>query len=67
MPDRFGHRDAVVEHGLARERGVRFREAPLPATLRRTIVAPAEGSYDAVATNPQVVEAYLGLGTAGTK
>jgi branched-chain amino acid transport system ATP-binding protein len=26
----------------------------------------AEGSFDSVATNPQVVEAYLGLGTADT-
>ncbi len=29
---------------LAAEHGVRFREAPLPAHLRRTTVAPAEGS-----------------------
>jgi segregation and condensation protein A len=28
------------------ERGVRFRAAPLPANLRRTIVQPAEGSQD---------------------
>ena len=31
---------------LAREEGVRFRRAPLPASLRRTIVAPAAGSED---------------------
>jgi segregation and condensation protein A len=31
---------------LAREHGVRFRAAPLPARLRRTIVAPADGSQD---------------------
>jgi segregation and condensation protein A len=31
---------------LAREHGVRFRAAPLPATLRRTIVQPADGSQD---------------------
>ncbi len=27
----------------------------------------AEGSFDSVATDPAVVEAYLGLGSAGTK
>jgi len=31
---------------LAREEGVRFRAAPLPAQLRRTIVPPAEGSQE---------------------
>jgi segregation and condensation protein A len=32
---------------LAREEGVRFRGAPLPAGLRRTIVEPAAGSQNA--------------------
>jgi segregation and condensation protein A len=51
MLDARRYRSAAAHLGelLARERGVRFREAPLPATLRRTIVAPAEGSYDAQA------------------
>jgi segregation and condensation protein A len=31
---------------LAREHGVRFRAAPLPAAIRRTIVQPAEDSQD---------------------
>ena len=31
---------------LAGEEGVRFRAAPLPASLRRTITAPAEGRQD---------------------
>jgi segregation and condensation protein A len=31
---------------LEREEGVRFRSAPLPAQLRRTIVAPPDGSED---------------------
>jgi segregation and condensation protein A len=31
---------------LEREHGVRFRTAPLPAQLRRAIVAPADGSED---------------------
>jgi segregation and condensation protein A len=40
---------------LAREHGVRFRAAPLPANLRRTIVAPADGSH-----NPEVLGAAIG-------
>ncbi|HEX4564063.1 MAG TPA: segregation/condensation protein A [Solirubrobacteraceae bacterium] len=32
---------------LAREDGVRFREAPLPLALRRTVIPPADGSADA--------------------
>jgi segregation and condensation protein A len=31
---------------LAREEGVRFRRAPLPAHLRRSVPAPADGSQD---------------------
>jgi segregation and condensation protein A len=31
---------------LGREEGVRFREAPLPASLRRTITQPANGSQN---------------------
>jgi segregation and condensation protein A len=48
MLDARRYRSAASHLGelLARERGVRFREAPLPASLRRTIVAPAEGSQD---------------------
>lgn len=38
---------AHLDELLARERGVRFRSAPLPVALRRTIVAPEEGSQDA--------------------
>jgi segregation and condensation protein A len=37
-----GHLGALLEA----ERGHRFREAPLPAHLRRTVLAPAEGSED---------------------
>jgi segregation and condensation protein A len=33
---------------LKSEEGVRFRQAPLPASLRRTITAPSEGSQDPV-------------------
>jgi segregation and condensation protein A len=31
---------------FAREEGVRFRKAPLPARLRKSIVAPSDGSQD---------------------
>jgi len=31
---------------LASEEGVRFREVPLPASLRRTVRQPVEGSQD---------------------
>jgi segregation and condensation protein A len=42
------YRQAAAHLGerLERERGVRFRSAPLPAGLRRAIVPPAEGSED---------------------
>jgi segregation and condensation protein A len=40
---------------LARERGVRFREAPLPANLRRTMIQPADGSHD-----PQLLGEAIG-------
>jgi segregation and condensation protein A len=40
---------------LAREEGVRFREAPLPASLRRTVTQPGEGSE-----NPEILGEALG-------
>ena len=40
---------------FAREEGVRFRSAPLPAHLRRTIVAPIDGSQ-----NPAVLGQAIG-------
>jgi segregation and condensation protein A len=40
---------------LAREHGVRFRSAPLPEHLRRTIVQPEDGSQD-----PQVLGEAIG-------
>jgi segregation and condensation protein A len=48
MLDARRYRSAAAHLGelLAGERGVRFREAPLPPGLRRTVVAPAEGSQD---------------------
>jgi segregation and condensation protein A len=48
MLDARRYRAAAAHLGelLAREEGVRFREAPLPLELRRTIVPPADGSGD---------------------
>ena len=57
MLDARRYRSAAAHLGelLAQEHGVRFREAPLPAGLRRTIVAPAAGSQD-----PQVLGEAMG-------
>jgi segregation and condensation protein A len=48
MLDARRYRAAAAHLGelLAAEAGVRFRSAPLPAALRRTLVHPAEGSQD---------------------
>jgi segregation and condensation protein A len=43
---RYHEAAAHLRERLERERGVRFRSAPLPASLRRTIVPPADGSED---------------------
>jgi segregation and condensation protein A len=40
---------------LEREEGVRFREAPLPASLRKTVTQPTDGSQ-----NPEVLGEALG-------
>jgi segregation and condensation protein A len=44
---RFRTASAHLEQLLAAEHGVRFRTAPPPASLRRSIVAPPAGSQDA--------------------
>ncbi|HTZ88445.1 MAG TPA: segregation/condensation protein A [Solirubrobacteraceae bacterium] len=48
MLDARRYRSAAAHLGelLAAEQGVRFREAPLPAHLRSTVLEPAEGSQD---------------------
>ena len=43
---RFRSAAKHLEQLLAREHGVRFRSAPVPASLRRTIVQPPPGSQD---------------------
>jgi segregation and condensation protein A len=57
MLDARRYRSAAthLEGLLAAERGVRFREAPLPAELRRTVVPAADGSQD-----PQVLGEAVG-------
>ncbi len=49
MLDARRYRSAAGHLGerLEREHGHRFREAPLPASLRRTVLDPADGSEDA--------------------
>jgi segregation and condensation protein A len=48
MLDARRYRAAATHLGdlLAREQGVRFRAAPLPEHLRRTVVAPPDGGQD---------------------
>jgi segregation and condensation protein A len=57
MLDARRYRAAAAHLGelLAAEHGVRFRAAPLPASLRRTVIAPAGGSQD-----PQVLGEAIG-------
>jgi segregation and condensation protein A len=57
MLDARRYRAAAAHLGelFAREAGVRFRVAPLPANLRRVIVQPPEGSQD-----PQVLGEAIG-------
>ncbi len=52
---RYRSAAAHLSELLAAERGVRFREAPLPPGLRRTVVAPADGSQ-----NPDVLGDAMG-------
>ncbi|MHB8234950.1 MAG: segregation and condensation protein A, partial [Solirubrobacteraceae bacterium] len=57
MLDARRYRSAAAHLGelLSAERGVRFREAPLPPGLRRTVVPAADGSQD-----PQVLGEAMG-------
>lgn len=57
MLDARRYRAAATHLGeiLAGEEGVRFREAPLPAHLRRTVVPPPDGSQE-----PAVLGAAIG-------
>jgi branched-chain amino acid transport system ATP-binding protein len=57
-----GYTILVIEHDMHVVEGISDRVVALDHGIKI-----AEGSFEAVATNPQVVEAYLGLGTAETK
>ena len=57
-----GYTILVIEHDMHVVEGISDRVVALDHGVKI-----AEGSFDAVATNPLVVEAYLGLGTADTK
>jgi branched-chain amino acid transport system ATP-binding protein len=52
----------VIEHDMHVVEGVSDRVIALDHGVKI-----AEGSFDAVATNPGVVEAYLGRGSAARK
>jgi branched-chain amino acid transport system ATP-binding protein len=62
LREQGGYTILVIEHDMHVVEGISDRVVALDHGVKI-----AEGSFDAVATNPQVVEAYLGLGTAGTK
>jgi ABC-type branched-subunit amino acid transport system ATPase component len=57
-----GYTILVIEHDMHVVEGISDRVVALDHGVKI-----AEGSFESVATNPQVVEAYLGLGTAETK
>ncbi len=60
LRDEGGYTVFVIEHDMHVVEGISDRVIALDHGLKI-----AEGSYDSVATNPQVIEAYLGLQGAG--
>ena len=62
LRDERDHTIVIIEHDMHVVEGVSDRVVALDHGVKI-----AEGSFEQVATNPQVVEAYLGRGTAGTK
>jgi branched-chain amino acid transport system ATP-binding protein len=57
-----GYTILVIEHDMHVVEGISDRVVALDHGVRI-----AEGSFESVATNPLVIEAYLGLGTADSK
>jgi ABC-type branched-subunit amino acid transport system ATPase component len=57
-----GYTILVIEHDMHVVEGISDRVVALDHGIKI-----AEGAFDAVATNPKVIEAYLGLQTAATK
>jgi ABC-type branched-subunit amino acid transport system ATPase component len=62
LRDEGGYTILVIEHDMHVVEGISDRVVALDHGVKI-----AEGSFDAVATNPQVVEAYLGRREAATK